>query len=76
MKMTKKVQKQEQGNAGIWRSCKASEANCFAAKIIDFYSFVFISVDDKRLSNTSGLSSDVYLCFRILATPHCHLFTC
>ena len=47
---------------------KTSKAHCFAAKIIDCYSFVFIVVHDKRLLDPSVLSPDVYVCFRTLGS--------
>ena len=47
------------------------KAHCFAAKIIDCNSFVFISVHDKRLLGPSMLSPDVYVCFRTLGTFPC-----
>ena len=37
------------------------------------YSFAFIPVHDKRLFDPSGLSSDVYLCFRLPGNPPCRL---
>ena len=47
------------GDAQRWHSFLISTAHCFAAKIIDFYSFVFIAVHDKRLLDPFVLSPDV-----------------
>ena len=60
-----------QGDAQRWHSFKTSKAHCFAAKNIDFYSFVFIAVHDKRLLDSPVLSPDVYVCFRTPGTPPC-----
>ena len=50
---------------------KTSKAHCFAAKSIDFYSFVCIAVHVKQLLDPSVLSPDVYVCFRTPGTPPC-----
>ena len=55
---------------------KTSKAHCFAATIIDCYSFVFIAVHDKRLLYPFVLSPDVFVCFRTPGTPPCRFFTC
>ena len=63
--MTKtSAKKQGQGDAQRLHSFKISKAHCFAAKIIDCYSFDFVMVHDKRLLDPSVLSPDVYVCFR------------
>ena len=59
------------GGGHRWHSFKTSKAHCFAAKIIDCYSFVIIAVHDKRLLDPSVLSPDVYVCFRAPGTPPC-----
>ena len=56
---------------GRWHNFKTSKAHCFAEKITDCYSFVFIAVHDKRLLDPSVLSPDVYVCFRTPGTPPC-----
>ena len=50
-----------QGDAQRWRNLKkTSKAHCFAAKIINCYSFVFIAAHVKRLLDHSVLSPGVY----------------
>ena len=65
------MQNRGQGDAQRWHIFKSSKAYCFTAKIIDFYSFVFIAVHDKQLLDPSVLSPDVYVCFRTPRTPPC-----
>ena len=70
--MTKTCAKNRgQGDAQRWHNFKTSKAHCFAAKSIDFYSFVCIAVHVKRLLDHSVLSPDVYVCFRTPGTPPC-----
>ena len=64
------MQKQVAGRRSRWHSFKTSKAHCFAAKLIDYYSFVLTMVHDKQLLDPSVLSPDVYVCFRIPGTPH------
>ena len=65
------MQNRGQGDAQRWHNFKTSKAHCFAAKIIDCYSFVFIAVHDKRLLDPSVPSPDVYVCFRTPGNPPC-----
>ena len=65
-----------QGDAQRLCNFKTSKANCFAAKIIDCYSFVFIAAHVKRLLDPSVLSPDVDVCFRTPGTTPCRFFTC
>ena len=64
-----------QGDSQRWLSFKTSKAHCFAAKIIDCYSFVFIVVHDKRLLDPSVLSPDIYV-FQNPGDPSSSIFTC
>ena len=67
------MQNMGQGDTQRWHGFKISTTHCFAAKIIDFYSFVFIAVRDKRLLDPFVISPDVYVCFRTPGTPPCRI---
>ena len=67
--LPKHLRKQGQENARKWRSFETQRCIFSQRKLS-----INIHLFDKRLFYPSGLSPDVYLCFRVPGTPPCLSF--